>query len=204
MSNTLTSTLRNSVSDNARELKMLASIQYRADGKRTAKDPVARNLEGPLATSGDYREVFLKEMSSLYLLSFLLTASHKLAADCFSDGFSECIIGLPVSREWAKPWAKHTLIRNAIRIIDPCVRSAGRVCAGTPSKSDSDLSWNLPNETFLGNVLMLETFARFVVVISVLEGYLDQDCASFLGTSKRRVQNSRIRASRELANAGVL
>jgi hypothetical protein len=51
---------------------------------------------------------------------------------------------------------------------------------------------------------MLETFARFVVVISVLEGYLDQDCASFLGTSKRRVQNSRIRASRELANAGVL
>jgi hypothetical protein len=48
-------------------------------------------------------------------------------------------------------------------------------------------------------VLALEDFERFAFVLSVLEGYPDQSCAIFLGTSRQEVRGARVRGFDHLA-----
>jgi len=169
-------------------------------GSQLTASPIARGCEGPYATIEDFREVFIDEMSGLYLLSYLLTAKHVEAEACFSDGFSECIVSPHVLRDSARSWARRTLIRSAIRIINPRVSSHRRVSDGGHSRADLTIPWNIRSDAFLASILALQDFERFVFVISVLERDLDQDCASLLGASKRRVQDSRVRALMQIAD----
>ena len=167
--------------------------------KRLAASPIARDRESPYATTEDFRGVFIDEMNSLYLLSYLLTAKHVEAEACFSDGFGECIVSPHVLRDSARSWARRTLIRSAIRIINPRVSSHRRVSDGGRSRADLTIPWNIRSDASLASILALHDFERFVFVISVLERDLDQDCASLLGASKRRVQDSRVRALMQIA-----
>jgi hypothetical protein len=199
MNSILTSTSGIGVSENANELKELIPIKDRPRVRWVTASPIARDCESLYATIEDFREIFIHEMSGLYLLSYLLTAKHIEAEACFSDGFGECIVSPRVLRDSARSWARRTLIRSAIRIINPRVSSYSRVSDGGHSRADLTIPWNIRSDAFLASVLALRDFERFVFVISVLERDLDQNCASLLGASKRRVQDSRVRALMQIA-----
>jgi DNA-directed RNA polymerase specialized sigma24 family protein len=63
--------------------------------------------------------------------------------------------------------------------------------AEAAAKAESDAA--------LTPVLKLRAFERFVFVMSVLEGYSDQDCSILLGCSRRAVALARIRAAERIA-----
>jgi hypothetical protein len=83
--------------------------------------PEAKQSTSPTlyASSGDFRRIFDEETGSLYRLSFLLTADREKAEQCFVSGFEDSVKGCPVFKEWARSWARRTIIQNAVRVINP-------------------------------------------------------------------------------------
>ena len=73
----------------------------------------------PYATRADFRQIFDEEMNGLYLLSFLLTADREKAEQCFVSGLEDAVEGNPVFKEWARSWARRTIIQNAVQVINP-------------------------------------------------------------------------------------
>src|SRR5215470_1235163 len=71
------------------------------------------------ATDSDFCRIFRDDMSSLYMLSYVLTADHDLAEKCFVSGLDDCSSGNRVFKEWARSWARRVVIKNAIRMIAP-------------------------------------------------------------------------------------
>jgi len=59
-------------------------------------------------------------------------------------------------------------------------------------------------EPGLRPILKLDALERFVFVMSVLEGYSNQDCSILLGCSRQAVANARARALEHLANAAEI
>jgi hypothetical protein len=155
------------------------------------------NTMSPYATREDFCKLFTEEANSFYLLSFLLTANHETAEQCFVAGFNECVDGNGVSRDWVRPWARRIIIRNAIQITMP------RPDPSSPAPSAMNLKGNLTvmrlQDAHFTSVLGLEDFERLVYVLSVLEGYVDQNCALLLGSSAQAVRNARQRALMHIA-----
>jgi hypothetical protein len=149
------------------------------------------------ASSGDFRRIFHEETDSLYQLSFLLTADHEKAEQCFVSGLEDSVNGSPVFKEWARSWARRTIIQNAVRVINP-----------RPMEEHAPSSFNSGGKTMtaeqaeiaaaLEAVLDLGPFARFVYVMSVLERYSDQERSILLGCAPRDVIAARIRALRQI------
>src|SRR5260370_41620173 len=73
----------------------------------------------PYASCADFRRIFDEDMKSLYLLSFLLTADHEKAEQCFVSGVDDAVEGNPVFMQWARSWARRALIQNGARVINP-------------------------------------------------------------------------------------
>ena len=82
----------------------------RTDSNSTAKPQI-------YSTSTDFAKVFREDMGSLHMLSFLLTANHEKAEECFVSGLDDCVEGNDVFREWARSWARRAIIRNAVRVF---------------------------------------------------------------------------------------
>jgi hypothetical protein len=143
----------------------------------------------PYATNDDFRRVFHEDMDSLYQLAFLLTADREKAQQCFVSGLEDSVNGTPVFREWARSWARRTIIQNAVRVIHP--RPMGE---HAPSSFDSGGSTLAVEQPETAAVLQLRPFERFVYVMSVLEHYSDLDCSLLLGCTRRDVIAARIRA----------
>jgi hypothetical protein len=151
------------------------------------------------ATKADFCRVFAQDMSSLYLLSFLLTASREKAEQCFVSGLEDSAKGNPVFEEWARSWARRTIIQNAVRMINP---RPGDLDGRSNSASTDNNRGTLPDQVRIPNVLALGSFERFVFVMSVLEHYSDQDCTVLLGCARRDVLAARTRALQEIGHAG--
>src|SRR5580698_488777 len=130
--------------------------------------PGAKQITEPMpyASSDDFRQVFDQEINSLYLLSYLLTADHEKAEQCFVSGLEDAVEGNPVFKEWARSWARRVIIINAVRAINP-------------RPTDENGRSNSPSVTGNGNppvveqveiaaVVALEPFARFAYVMTVL------------------------------------
>jgi len=71
------------------------------------------------ATFEDFRSVFAESMDDLYQLSFLLTADHHKAEQCFIAGVEDSVRENFVFKEWARSWAKRVIIQSAIRELKP-------------------------------------------------------------------------------------
>jgi hypothetical protein len=153
---------------------------------------VSLNASTAYATSDDFRRVFSEEMNGLYLLGLLLTADAEKAEQCFVAGIGDSVGGNPVFREWAHSWARRTIIQHAIRMIAPSQQKL------TIANTDP---LELGIEPRLGAILKLDALERFVFVMSVLEGYSDQDCSVQLGCSRQTVVKARTRALALLATA---
>lgn len=155
------------------------------------------NTLSPYATREDFRKLFTDEANSFYLLSFLLTARHEMAELCLVTGSIECVEGNAVSRDWVRPWARRITIRNAIRMMMPRP-DPSRPAPSAMNRKGKLTGMRLQDAPF-ASILRLEDFERFVYVLSVLEGYVDQNCALLLGASAQAVRNARQRALKHIA-----
>jgi Sigma-70, region 4 len=150
-------------------------------------------------TGADFCRIFADEVSSLYLLGFLLTADPEKAEQCFVAGIGDCVEGNAVFKEWARSWARRTIIQHAIQRMAPA-QGRTRVAVSVPTLV-APLTAELAVQAPLVAVLKLDTLERFVFVMSVLEGYTHQDCSILLGCSRQAVVEARAMALQSLARA---
>jgi hypothetical protein len=165
--------------------------------------PIATETSQGYTTGADFCRVFAENMDSMHLLSFLLTADLAKAEECFVSGLEHCIEGTYVFRDWAKSWARRTVIQNAIRILAP--RKNHSAVADVPSDPVSCSFGRTPDaDCAIGSILRLENFERFVFVMSVLEKYSDQDCCVLLGCPRQDIGETRMRALLQVAESDGL
>ena len=149
------------------------------------------------ATGSDFCRIFAEDMKNLYLLSLLLTADQEKAEQCFVSGFGDCSGQNHVFKEWARSWARRAIIQNAIRLIAPAAQADG------PEKP-ADFASHHPQPSVraeLSAVLALRPLERFAFVVSVLEGYRDQQCALLLGCTRKELIAARSRAMQQIAQS---
>lgn len=153
----------------------------------------------PYASRADFCRIFQTNMNGLYLLGFLLTADQTLAEQCFVGGLHISQEGNHVFKEWAESWAKRAVILNAIRMGRP--RQAGDHTQ--PAKDRS--GWpEMTKRAEMAQIMELPTFERFVFVMSMLEGYSDQECSLHLGCGRGDVVAARSRALQQMARSAQI
>lgn len=151
------------------------------------------------ATNREFCRVFSEDMRHLYLLSFVLTANHEKAEQCFVAGLDDCVKSSPVFRQWAGSWAKRMILKNAIRAVSPLPNRHGKASAGIYSEPDYRCPGTYDEQAAIASVLALEDFDRFVFVVAVLEGYSVKECSILLACSQQDVYKARIRAVQQIA-----
>jgi hypothetical protein len=155
------------------------------------------------ATPSDFCHIYLKQMNSLYLLSFLLTADPQIAEECFLSGFDDSVRNNSVFKESARLWARRSIILHAIRLLCPRPNDENE----SKEASLSPLNENVPAEVQafpnFARIVGLNSFERFVFIMSILEKYSDQECSLLLGCFRRDVISARTAAIRNLANVVI-
>ena len=151
------------------------------------------------ATVKDFCRVFSESTDELYQLSFLLTADHRKAEQCFVAGLQDSVKENHVFKQWARSWAKRTIIQNAIRELKPrplpISSPLGLPPCGVPLPSDQGRHFEVDF------ILAVDHFERFVFVMSILEHYSEHETSILLGCSLRDVRETRARAIARLTNA---
>lgn len=151
------------------------------------------------ATAAYFRGVFAKGMDELYQLSFLLTADHGKAEQCFVAGLEDAMKENHVFKEWARSWAKRTIIHNTIRELKPHPPAISLSLALPPNVAP--LPGDQDSHFVVDAVVGLKDFERFVFVMSVLEHFSEHECSLLLGCSPRDVREGRVRAIRQLMHS---
>lgn len=150
------------------------------------------------ATPDDFRDVFLRDVDGLYQLAYLLTASHEIAHEAFVSGIEDAVNSNRVFRDWARSWARRSVIQNAIRLLHPYPVTAAVPAAVQNPRNQPQIS---AGHFEVGSIVQLETFERFVFVMTVLERYSDQEAALFLGCVVYAVREARASALEQLMNS---
>lgn len=163
----------------------------------------------PYASSADFQQIFDEDMKSLYLLAFLVTADHEKAEQCFVSGLDDVVEGNPVFMQWARSWARRAIIQNAVRVFNPrpiegSGHSNSAFGAGNGETNSNGKTLVTKQQVEIAAVLELESFERFVYVMTVLERYSDQDCSLLLSCSRREVVTARTRALQQIGSASAL
>jgi len=153
------------------------------------------NPKDAYATAADFERILTEDVNNLYLLAFLLTGDPGKAEDCFVAGIEEFTSGNPVFKEWARSWARRTIIKSAIRLIQPCQRS-GRSAVRNPALAMQKVPLLLQAE--VSAILEFPPLERFVFVMSVLERYSDYECSILLRCPGKDVAAARMRAVQQL------
>lgn len=144
--------------------------------------------------------MFAERLDDLYHLSLLLTGDPEKAEQCFVASLEDCVKANGVFKDWARFWAKRTVIQIAIRESKPrpSVASSFSISVATPMR---DLPRDGGMHFELAAMLALEDFERFVFVISVLERYSKHDCALLLGCTRGQIKQARSRAFAQLMDS---
>jgi len=151
---------------------------------------------GAYATAADFEQIFTQEMSALYLLSVLLTGDREKAEECFVNGIGESAKANRVFKEWARSWARRTIIQSAIRLIAPLQHSDRAM--RSPSAVGTMDKLPIVSQAEVSAILDLSPLERFVFVMSALERYSDHECSILLGCARRDVIDARARALQHL------
>ena len=101
--------------------------------------------------------------------------------------------GNPVFKEWARSWARRTIIQNAVRLLNP-----RPMVVDEPSSFNNSGGTLAEEQAEIAAALDLAPFDRFVFVMSVLEHYSEHECSILLGCSRRDVAAARIRALQQV------
>ena len=141
--------------------------------------------------SAEFAEIWLDEVTRLYLLAFLLTAEKAFAEECFAGAMDDYVRSpAAVASAWARGPGRIGVIRRAVHLIRPLpksVHSWSYVQGRRPLLS--------PSHQPFSAITSLGSFERFVLVLSVLEGYSEEECACLL-----ECDPADVRCSRDLAN----
>ena len=164
------------------------------------KECVSTQQAKGYATVEDFCSVFAEGMEDLYQLSFLLTGDHQKAEQCFIAGLEDCIQSNCMFREWARRWAKRTIIQNSIRELRPRPKH-NSISPTTALLYMGERSVSQGRHFEPGVLLALEDFERFVFVMSVLERYSEHDCVLFLGCTRREIEEARTRSFAQLMDS---
>lgn len=164
-----------------------------------AANKIRNQQPSPYATREEFCRVFQKDMNRLHLLSSLLTGDATMAEQCFVGGLHIAQESSPVFKEWAESWARRSIILNAIRMIRPRLGSDD-----TPPALNRSVARTATVPAELEGIVELPAFERFVVVMSVLERYPDQECALLLNCTRGDVTAARSRALYQLGRAAEL
>jgi DNA-directed RNA polymerase specialized sigma24 family protein len=156
---------------------------------------------GAYATPADFKQVFSEEVSSLYLLSLLLTGSHERAEACFVEGIGQSTKGNHVFKEWARSWARRTIIQSAIQLAAPMDYAPAVTGNADVARGMDKFPPILHAE--IRAILKLAPLERFVFVMSALEHYSDNDCSLLLGRARRDIATIRARAMQQLGSSAV-
>src|SRR5215510_13632561 len=135
----------------------------------TMKTPVQATLNSSEAHTGlyavhsDFCRIFKEDMAGLYWLARLMTADSAQAEQCFVAGFEDSIRSNRVFKQWAHSWSKRTIIKNAIRMLQP---TPGEVSSTTdtgriPLQDAPEL------HALAAGVLALAQFESFLFRLSV-------------------------------------
>jgi hypothetical protein len=148
------------------------------------------------ATPADFKRIFSEDVNNLYLLSLLLTGTPEKAEECFVEGIGESTKGNYVFKEWARSWARRTIIQSAIRLIAPM--DYGQSVSGSADFARGMDRIPMLLHAEVRAILELAPLERFVFVMSVLERYSDNDCSILLRCARREVAAVRTRAIQQL------
>lgn len=159
--------------------------------------PTANQRPTPYATGADFCRIFREDMNRLYLLSFLLTGDQSMAEKCFVRGLEDAGKGNPVFREWARSWARRTVIQKAIEMIQPKPANDSPAEAAELVQAGAE-----PPE--LTAIIGLPAFERFAFVMSVLERISDQECSLLLDCSRSELSAARIAALQRIGRSAEL
>jgi len=150
------------------------------------------------ATASDFCRIFQQETENLYLLALLLTADSAKAEQCFVSALERSAEGNHVFKEWARSWARRTVIKSAVRLVALETESASAI-----SNSAADAEPVLPGmRAELSAILSLQPLERFAFVTSVLEGYTDRDCTLLLGCTRESLIAARTSAIQRIGHVG--
>jgi DNA-directed RNA polymerase specialized sigma24 family protein len=143
----------------------------------------------------------MEDMKGLYLLALMLTADPVKAERCFVSGLDDCAAENQVFKEWARSWARRAIIRNAVQLVAPQPLSANGVSVPLVSNRAQPAGGETRSilQAEISVLFELGSFERFTFIMSVLEGYSDQDCALLLGCTRAAVIAARVRASQQIA-----
>jgi hypothetical protein len=155
------------------------------------------------ATRCDFCHIYVEQMNGLFLLSLLLTADPQKAEQCFLSGFEDSVRNNRVFKERAHSWARRSITLRAIRLL--CPRP------GEETESNgvrlSPLIGNVPAAVRaypdFARIVALNSFERFVFIMSILEKYSTQECSLLLGCFRRDVINAQATAVRHLASVVI-
>jgi DNA-directed RNA polymerase specialized sigma24 family protein len=158
------------------------------------KEQVSAAQANAYATSQDFCRIFKDEMDSLYLLALLLTADQEQAERCFAAALDDCKQGRRVFREWASSWSKRAVIKRAIEMVAPASGHLRDKLQAFDRELKSEM--NGP----MAAIIQLPPLQRFVFVMSALERYSVQDCASLLNCTRQELLIEQSRALQTLAD----
>jgi hypothetical protein len=162
------------------------------------QNQIANVKNAEYATAADFCRIFDKDMNSLYLLSLLLTGDHEKAEQCFVAGLENAISRNRVFKEWARSWTRRVIVQNALRLMNPRPNNEDESLDSVRVETNDKTTSERPE---ISAVLGLQTFDRFVFVMSVLEDHSCLDCSLLLGCTRQNVLAARIRALQQIGSA---
>ena len=144
------------------------------------------------ALDDDFKQLFVRESSSLFQLSFQLTADANRAERCLTLALENCLSGNAICKDFVRVWARRMIIRNAIHLLlgidrDTCNATGSELPLCFGEVREEELSKSLA-------VFQLTDFDRMVYVICVLEHLSIQDCALLLRRAPKDVHEAVARA----------
>jgi hypothetical protein len=152
------------------------------------------------ASLGDFCRTYVEQMNSLYLLSFLLTADPQKAEQCFISGFDDSVSHRFVFKERASFWARRSIILQAVRLLRPRPNDEGELNKTKLLPSRGSGPTEVRTHHNFARIVELDTFERFIFIMSLLEKYSVQECSLLLGCFRGDVIRARTAAILHLAS----
>jgi hypothetical protein len=142
-------------------------------------------------------------MNGLFLLSLLLTADPQKAEQCFLSGFEDSVRNNYVFKERAHSWARRSIILRAIRLVCPRPIDENELNDARISPFNGKMPAEVHACPNFARISGLNSFERFIFIMSILEKHSVHECSLLLGCSRRDVINARSTAIRHLAGVVI-
>lgn len=155
------------------------------------------------AIRSDFCRIYVEQMNSLYLLSLLLTADPQEAEQCFLSGFEDSVSSTYVFKESAHLWARRSIILNAIRLLRPRPNGETKSDKGRLLLLNRSLPAAAQPYPNYARIVPLNSFERFIFVMSILEEYTVHECSILMGCLRRDVIDARIAAIYGLGSRAI-